>query len=497
MKDIGRLPARLASGVRAGSRGPFYALCVLLVLVMLMGGGARGDIASLEILRPIAVLALGYGLWSLTREQIRTYRYLFIFAVAMLVLTLIQLVPLPPAIWTALPGRELIVEIDRAAGLGQVWRPISVAPATTWNSFYAMLVPLAILVLGAQVPTEERSRLVPLVIALGLLSALIALLQILGPADGPLYFYRVTNSGAAVGLFANRNHQAFLLAAIFPLLAVFASMPRDEKDHIVRRILALGAGMFLIPLILITGSRLGLAVAVAGIASTLILYRPAIIAPAAPSGPVHASGRRGDLRSRPAPAPAWRQWAVAGGVAVAGLGVSVATIYLGRGEAFQRIMAQDGEELRFKAWNIIAKLIMDYFPFGSGMGSFVEVFKVAEPRNLLDATYLNHAHNDWLETVLTGGLPAFFLLAFACVLVVMRAVRLWPRGSVVTKRALFSRLGLVLVVQFAIASFGDYPLRTPALGSLFVIAALWAATSLRDSGDSVDAREGFPHGGKN
>ncbi|MBX3565286.1 MAG: O-antigen ligase family protein [Sphingomonas sp.] len=482
MENIRRPAAHGALGIGGDARATFFALASLLVLVFFMGGGARSDIISLVILRPVAILLLGYGLWTLRWERVRAYRYLFMIAAAMVVVTLLQLVPLPPALWSMLPGHGFIAEIDRAAGLGPVWRPLNVAPPDGWNSFFAMLVPLTFLVLGAQIPTEQRSKLVPVMVVLALVSAVLALLQIVGPPDGPLYFYRVTNSGSAVGLFANRNHQAVLLAATFPLLAVFASMPRNPRDYIARRVLALGAGMFLIPLIFITGSRAGLLVGIVGIASVLLLYRPGVAEAVAPRDAGHGKARRsggpvGLTRS-------WRQWAIGGGVAVLGLALSVVTIVLGRGEAFQRILEQDSEnETRFKAWTVIVRLVGDYFPFGSGMGSFVEVFETAEPRELLDATYLNHAHNDWLEVLLTGGLAGMALLLFACVLVAVRAFRLLPRGKAVDKPVLFSRLGLVLVLQFAIASLGDYPLRTPALGSLFVLAALWAATPLRGGGD--------------
>ena len=43
---------------------------------------------------------------------------------AILILPLLQLVPLPPSVWQALPGRELPAQIDASLGLN-IWRPLT------------------------------------------------------------------------------------------------------------------------------------------------------------------------------------------------------------------------------------------------------------------------------------------------------------------------------------------------------------------------------------
>ncbi len=493
MKGKIRIRPPTALYQRWADRGPFLALCLLLLLSLLMGGASRGDVSSLVILRPAAILLLGYGLWGLTWEQVKAYRHLFGLAAAMLVVTLIQLVPLPAAVWSRLPGRELIAEIDRVAGLGAVWRPISLVPAATWNGFYAMMVPLGVLVLGARLTIEESCRLLPLAIALGLVSAFLALLQIIGPAGGPFYFYDITNSGSAVGLFANRNHQAVLLALMFPMLAVIASLsrhsrgPRHSRGQAgLRTGLAIAAGAFLVPLTFITGSRMGLVVAALGIASSLLLYRPRVRGLASARDFARPKAEQTGARRHRPPQQPRRAWGLAL-VGLLSLGLSLATISMGRAEAYQRIMEQDAaEEGRFKAWGPITQMVGEYFPVGSGLGSFAEVYQVHEPRSLLATTYFNHAHNDWLEVLLTGGLPALALLLCACGLTLVRAIQLKRSAGQLKQSAgglrteqLFARLGLVLVIMLAIGSLADYSLRTPGLASLFALAALWAATPMR------------------
>ena len=50
-----------------------WMLLSLLALTFLLGGGSRGDIDSLIVLRPIAFLFLGIGIFMLDRETIRRF----------------------------------------------------------------------------------------------------------------------------------------------------------------------------------------------------------------------------------------------------------------------------------------------------------------------------------------------------------------------------------------------------------------------------------------
>lgn len=198
----------------------FLALSVLLVLVFAMGGASRADVASLPVLRPAATAFLFLGLYWLRQEHFKAHSFLLLWGAACAVLVLAQLIPLPPAVWQSLPGRELIVQIGQAAELNDIWRPLTMTPAATRNAFWSLMPPLATLVLAVQLEPGEHKKVLTLIIVLGLTSALLGMLQLLGDPSGPLYFYAVTGNGSAVGLFANRNHQALLLAALLALSAL-------------------------------------------------------------------------------------------------------------------------------------------------------------------------------------------------------------------------------------------------------------------------------------
>ena len=435
---------------------PFWCLVLFLVIVFTTGGGSRADIQSLVVLRPVAVVFLCIGLWGLRLPHIREYRFLFGMAAAILMLSAVHLVPLPPSVWSTFPGREIVSEVDRLAELGDVWRPISLVPSASWNSFFALIVPLAVLVLAAQIQREQRFQLLAVLIALGILSGFLGLLQSIGPGEGPLYLYRITNNGSAVGLFSNRNHQAVFLALLFPMLAVFASSGiRTVEQAKLYGWLAIAAGTILIPLLLVTGSRAGLLAGLLGLGFALALYR---------RPKVNQPRKR---KAKPRFDPRLLLGAL-GAIVLGGI-----TFLMARAQAVDRLSADDeADELRFKIWGPIAEMAEKYFPVGSGAGSFVEVYQISEPDNLLKVNYVNHAHNDWLEIYLTLGLPGLLLLAVAGVAFLIAAWR-YARSSVRDRRTSYGRLGAVVILLLALASIADYPLRVPSLACVFVVACVW------------------------
>ena len=233
----------------------------------------------------------------------------------------------------------------------------------------------------------------------GLLSGLIGLLQVVGAQEGPLYFYNVTNNGSAVGLFSNRNHQAMFLACLFPMLSVFAFAGLQTVEQWrFRRWISIAAGLVIIPLLLVAGSRAGLLIGLFGLATVPLLYRKPLFA--------HPAKRKG-RRIKTA------YLFVAFGVVAIGL----LTVLFARAKAFERLIAPDQlQDLRLSVWGPIAQMSWKYFPFGSGAGSFAEVYQIDEPLGLLSPSYLNHAHNDWLEVVMTTG-------GFGLILLVNLAIR--------------------------------------------------------------------------
>lgn len=455
-----RPPARLTWRAWAPD-APLLAFSALAILTALMGGSARGDVQSLMVLRPVAALLLGYGLVMLQAGDLRRYRVPLLFGAAVVVLPLLQLVPLPFGLWSQLPGREQIAEIDRVAGLYPIARPLSLVPEATINALFSLLIPAAALILAIRLDRAGLDRLLPLCAALAMVSALLGILQLLGDHGGARYLYEITNPSAAVGLFANRNHQAALLAIAIPLLGCWGA--RFGPYGGMRRLTAFAGVVVLIPLILITGSRSGLIAAAVGLVATIALLPQWMKPGEGDSGWIGQAGRR---------------TRIAGWIAVVAvpLGLGLLTVLTGPAEAWERLrLVFETDDLRFRALPTMLGMASKYWPAGTGMGSFERVYQANEPDRLLSPVFLNHAHNDWLELLITGGVPAVLLLIFALGLTLHAALRSLLGRNRDPGAAQHSQLGLIIIVLVGIVSFSDYPLRTPLLQVFFVVAVVWAA----------------------
>jgi O-antigen ligase len=453
----------------------YWLLAFFLLMLFATGGASRTDVQSLFILRPLSIVICALACTTLHREHFTNRAWLVGSAGAIFFLVLLHLIPLPPSIWQALAGRQDLVNVEDLAGFSDIWRPLTLVPMNGWHALLSLFAPLAVLLLGVQLNRDDLFRLLPVVIALAALSGLLGLLQAIGDPQGSLYFYRITNNGSAVGLFANRNHAATLLACLVPMLAVYAATARGEADAVkMRQLVAAAIAIVLVPLILVTGSRSGLVGAAIGLGAAALLYR-------------QPSDVRTVRRGKPDRVKALP---ILGGITV--ISLVFLTYFLSRAEAIERLFTQaSGEDGRTDFWAVSIDLFWKYFPWGSGSGSFVEAYQIVEPARLLDSTYLNRAHNDWVETAVTFGLPGVIALSVAVIAFSIRSYRLWRNADGSERAVAYGRLASVMIAMIAIASASDYPLRTPTMMGLFAIFALWLIEAGRDraTASSVSSKE--------
>lgn len=437
---------------------PEYVFLGLILLTFLMGGSSRDDTASLVILRPAALLAMVFAIVWLPKETWRANRTLIILALLWVGFVGLHLIPLPPFLWQALPGRDLAEQIGVAVGIQDQWRPLSLVPHRTLNALFALALPLAVLLLGLSVSRKRLAWTIYIVLFAVLGSAALGLLQMLGGDGSAFYTYRVTNAGSAVGFFANRNHQASMLVLVFPLIAAALSLFPVSREHVrAREWMAAGFALLLIPFLLMTQSRSGIILGVIGLASVFWVYR----------SPADSAQRR-------RVAPRFDPRIIFGAMAVGAVGIL--TLVFTRNNALERIgsTGKGDDELRLQIWGPITDLAMKHLPFGSGIGTFVEVYQAGEPASLLRPQYTNHAHNDVLELLLTGGLP-FILLAILGIILIGRIGWTSLRDEKKDQARSVRRLGAVALVILGISSLYDYPLRTPLMAMILALSIVWFA----------------------
>jgi O-antigen ligase len=433
-------------------------LSAFLALVFLTGGASRVDVQSLTVLRPVSVLLCGFALMSLRRDHIVGRGWLLGLFGCVAVLTLLHVIPLSVDPLSLRVIADEYGNTVQSAALQMSWGTLSVTPVKAWQSLATLATPGAVLLIAMQLKRSDLYRVLPLLVGLGALSGFIGLLQVVGNAESPFYLYRITNDYTAVGLFANRNHAALMLALLFPMLAVLASQDSGTvNDQNRRMLMAATIGIVLVPLILVTGSRSGLLVSLVGIGGAALLYQRRV--------------RVSNLRSE-------RVWKRSRAVPVLGalalVCLAFLTIFFSRAEAIERLFADESDMYgRGDFWVVSIDLFLRNLPWGSGAGSFAEMYQVAEPSRMLGSAFLNRAHNDWIETALTFGLPGLLIMTTGMVLYLLQTFRIWHKMDGKRQSVILARLSSIMIAMMALASVSDYPLRTPAMLCVLVVSLLW------------------------
>lgn len=437
---------------------------LFLGFVFLTGGGSRSDLTSLPLLRGGAILFAFGAMLQMDRSDWRRIRVPLLLLIAMTLWMIVQLIPLPPALWQSLPGRETIVAVDRLLGQPDLWRPISLTPSQSFDSLLAMTVPFGALLIFSRGDVEGNTRILFAILCIGCGSALMGFMQMLsGPSSGA-YLYRITNSNEMVGLFANRNHNAMLLASAVMISAMLLRdefMRRKRRDVVSVCLGLIGLGVAVVTILV--GSRAGLvAVAIAfAVGYVMVTYT------------WRSRGLLGEPKVQGRRVTVFPRWVVHAPVALIAMLLAAAFWASDRSTGLTRIMAPDvAADMRFQAWPIVRSMVETFWVFGSGFGSFPDVYEMFEPDRLLQPSYFNHAHNDWAEILITGGLPAAIIL-LATIVWIARAALRGGLGSLLKGYRGDTRLSaLVILLLLAMGSLVDYPLRVPSIQVLAILMVI-------------------------
>ncbi len=436
----------------------FWLLAAFLVIVFSTGGSSRSDVQSVAILYPASILFCGAALATLKISTLANNKVVFIGIGFLFLMMLLQRV----IMWPALSAQTALADVGAiwvAIGPDTNGQYLSLVPSSGLHSTAAIATPLAILLLGVQLSWTDISRLLPIVIVLASVSGFMGLSQTISDPYGPLYLYRITNNGSAVGLFANRNHSATLLSCLFPMLALYAST-RDgtTREQLVRHISCIAVGIVILPLILITGSRSGLLTGVVGLAGAAIIYNRS-----------NSTFERHSKKLK----KVIPKMNIPVGLAIIGLGLL--TYFFDRAQAIERLFLDDvsGDNRRADFLIVSLDLFWKYFPIGSGSESFATVYLLAEPDRLLNPSRLNRAHNDWIEFAVTFGALGLMILAAMVSYYCVRSFFLWQSANAGKLSVQRARMAAIAISMIALASISDYPLRTPIMASVFSILILW------------------------
>ncbi len=127
-------------------------------------------------------------------------------------------------------------------------------------------------------------------------------------------------------------------------------------------------------------------------------------------------------------------------------------------------------DLRASITPTTARAVWDALPFGSGLATFVPVFRVYEEQGKLLQASVNRAHNDWVEFPLETGLPGLLLMGLFLAWLVLRAAPFWINRPPLPPRDRLVGCAASLAIGLLLAhSVVDYPLRTGAMFGYFAL----------------------------
>jgi O-antigen ligase len=393
---------------RTGPSGPvlFLVAAFLIVFAPLIRAGNRP--LPLMLLEAAGLLGLVLAAIMPSSRALRGVPVSLWWGAGILLVTpLVQLAPLLPwSWWEMLPGHEPYVRALEAAGgaPAQGLHALSLHARATEYAWLALIPCLAIFVLVQHLDRRRVRRLVFLFIFVAVCEATLGIMQLRAPAASLLHLGNPYGAGGSTGTYVNKNHFAALMAMALPVLMalwaaevlppvsakgeVLRDHPRNRDVRLARR---LGLSVFVMALVLallFSRSRAGIAsgLAVLALASLSLVWN---------AGSVHAR-------------------VILGVIAAAALALGV---YIGLTPVLERFSAgeislgYDGR-MRIAAGTLGAAL--DFLPFGSGLGTFADVFRRYQLQSF--PGFIDHAHNDYAEAFLelgVAGIAAIALLFFA------------------------------------------------------------------------------------
>jgi O-antigen ligase len=428
------LPAGSTAGPEAHERIRMSASAVLVLTALVFGGGVRGMGDLIVYATAALVVGVLVAFWRV-RPRNDWCRAVDLLVFAALALCVLQLLPLPVALTTSGGERAVILAELRAAGTAPGLMAISLDRWATLRALLATAVFAVVWWSARQVPRAQRIRLIKAALVVALPMAVLGIVQALGKPDA--------TGGQA--FFTSRNHFAALLTMLLPFAIAAACCDRPAALW-VRLAWSVLAAVLAIAVAL-TYSRTGVVLAALSLAVALW----GIVWP-------KLGSRRGRI------------------LAVASVAAAVGVTVLA---SVERLHARfvDGllGDLR---WHYLARswrVMGDYFPWGSGLGTFPGAYERNEALESLlspawspgEYIFALYAHNEPLQVGIEAGLPGLvILLAFICIVA-------WGVFAILRKgqRADPWRFAAAISVPVPLLhSLVDSPLRTLACSAFLALA---------------------------
>jgi O-antigen ligase len=323
----------------------------------------------------------------------------------------VYLFPLSTEIWASLAGRgTYLAALQSMNVLTPNNLQLSLTPDATWAALLSGVPVVALFCVALTATKKTIKSLLMVVLLAATVQVLLSVFQLAFGADSFFYF-DIKVGGSVVGSFANRNHLANFLVLALPIcIYTFFDQSKKKKTNrlssdvhsrkqiILPFILFLGFAYLLI--LLATLSRGGLISGFIALGMSICIYLLAL-------------GGKTTSKQR------FAYLTLACVLVVLALSTS----------GLEGIQSRLGERLLTDAdvRNTISSATLNaawqFWPWGSGVGSFEAVFPRFQPAiNLGSLAYVEYAHNDYAQILMELGAAGVALMTAVVVLFVYQII---------------------------------------------------------------------------
>ncbi len=348
-----------------------------------------------------------------------------------------QVIPLPPSVLKILSPQSLVLREKLGIAVG--WQPISLVPYRTLiqGVYWLSIFLLFLLVVNHFKQKRPLRWLINSLFYFGIAEALYGIFSFFSRSQWLLWYHNPhLPTNRVHGSYRNPDHFAGFMEMVVPIGVVksmdWRANPTQPKTEILAK---RGALLFLSMLgalaLFFTLSRAGLM----GFLGSMAFWY------------INEKRREGQR-----------------GVSFAlGVLLSLLIVYafwIGVGPMMDRFNTA-GQDLRIHVWQNCLPIIKDYPLTGTGFNTFEQVFPIY--RDITLPVTFAHAHNEYLEMLIEGGIIGFILFLW----VFFKPV-VWSINS----SSLLTRASLTGIVAISIHNLFDFNLHIP--GNAYLLATLFA-----------------------
>ncbi len=435
-------------------RLPAILVFLYLLSCIVLGGSAQNPWPNLG-LQLVGIAVIAWAAVAANRHSSNSALYALILGA--LAVVLLQLVPLPASVWTRLPGRDAIEQGLHLLGYETRAFSISEMPGRSVLTLFAAIPAIAAFIV------VDRLAISPGYVAAAIVGGMIAAIfvgaiQVAGGPNSSAYFYEIHSLGA-IGFFANGNHMGTLLLVGMPMAAALVASAKSARGFSGLARIAVGAAVFVV---------IAVGIALNGSRAALGLSVPVLIASAA----IFPAAVR------------WR--AAALGASAIALVVGVAAIATVSMSASEVSPSPASPAYRQQVWATTTRAVAANFPWGTGLGTFERVYDRYENPDDITPSYVNHAHNEYLEIALELGALGIALMVLFMGWWALAGWKIWTSAYGTP----FGRAATIAAAAILAHSAVDFPLRTGAISAVFAACLALMAIDLRHSAGAAVVQSG-------